>query len=383
MDEQDLRGTRKAGGPSLEPSHGAALRAKYDESPPDNASDSQRYHFHELSKLIEMFNAAYLSLDWEFSRENILKLLAALHQLEPFAARSADAGSVLRILNVILKRLADKPHAINSRLVQLIRDSQGLLAHMLLVEGETGPDEKQRLKDLIERFQELRQRALAAKAKATRPRAGDTAQPPLPLTSHSPLPKPGPHGFYQSRTTDSPQEFLELVEKTYPLSENLEIIGTQIARLRQIETMLAKTPALVPIAQRLNGIGRALEDQVDTVRNKRGALIDRISRIKKSETGWAHGEIKTQKGEGAESLEAQAAAGSQLAERMMLHLIALDGQTLALPASCVLRVAQSSDKKRAKDSGEGLCNSGQFQALFARHQKRSSWKLDETAEQEY
>ena len=100
----------------------------------------------------------------------------------------------------ILKRLADKPHAINSRLVQLIRDSQGLLAHMLLIEGETGPHEKQRLKSLIEGFQELRQRALAVKAAATSPRAGEPAQPPAPGTCPSPLPKSSPHGFYQSRT---------------------------------------------------------------------------------------------------------------------------------------------------------------------------------------
>ena len=286
MDEESLRGSRKAGGPSLESSHGAALRAKYDESPHENTSDSKRHHFHELSKLIEMFNAAYLSLDWELSRENIQKFLAALLQLEPFAARSADAGSVLRILEVILKRLADKPHAINSKLVRLIRDSQGLLAHMLLVEGETGPDEKQRLKDLIERFQDLRQRALAVKAGATRPRAGEPAQPSAP--SHKPQP---PAEDLPARVLPEPdkgslQEFLEVVEKTYALSENLEIIDTQIAHLRKIETVLARTPALLPVAQRLKGIERALEDQVDSVRAKRCALSDRISRIKKSEIDW-------------------------------------------------------------------------------------------------
>ena len=138
MDEQNLRGTQKAGGPSLEPSHGAGLRAKYNESPQDDASDSRRHHFHELSKLIEMFNAAYLSLDWELSRENILKFLDALHQLEPFAARSADAGSVFRILDVILKRLVDKPHAVNSKLVQLIRDSQSLLSTHASRRGRDG-----------------------------------------------------------------------------------------------------------------------------------------------------------------------------------------------------------------------------------------------------
>ena len=364
MDEESLRGSRKAGGPSLESSLGAPLRAKYDESPHENTSDSKRHHFHELSKLIEMFNAAYLSLDWELSRENIQKFLAALLQLEPFAARSADAGSVLRILEVILKRLADKPHAINSKLVRLIRDSQGLLAHMLLVEGETGQDEKQRLKDLIERFQDLRQRALAVKAGATRPRAGEPAQPSAP--GHKPQ---HPAEDLPARVLPEPdkgslEEFLEVVEKTYALSENLEIIDTQIAHLRKIETVLARTPALLPVAQRLKGIERALEDQIDSVRAKRCALSDMISRIKKSEIDWPPGEIKTQEHEGAKSLEAQTAAGSQKAGRTILHLSALDGQTLALPASCVLRVAKSSEKKGLRILERGYATLANFKPYF-------------------
>src|SRR5208337_2513537 len=294
----------------------------------------------------------------------ILKLLAALHQLEPFASRYADAGSVLRILEVILKRLVDKPHAVNSRLVKLIRDSQGLLAHMLLVEGETGPDEKQRLNNLIESFHELRQRALAVKAKAGRPSADETAQPPAHCHKPQPLSEARPARILPEPDKYSLQEFLELVEKAYTLSDNLEIIDTQIARLRQIETMLARTPALVPIAQRLNGIGRALEDQVDTVRDKRGTLIDRISRIKKSETGRYPCEIKTQEHEGAKSLEAQTAAGSREAGSMMVHLIALDGQTLALPASCVLRVAHSSEKKGLKILERGYATLANFKPYF-------------------
>ena len=128
------------------------------------------------------------------------KFLAALNQLEPFASRSADAGSVLRILDTILKRLVDRPHAINSRLVQLIRDSQGLLAHLLLIEGEVGPHEKQRLKSLIEGFQELRQRALAAKAAAKVPGPANPSNGPRLAACPSPLPKSSPSGFHQKLT---------------------------------------------------------------------------------------------------------------------------------------------------------------------------------------
>ncbi|MGA2400224.1 MAG: hypothetical protein ABSG91_00770 [Syntrophobacteraceae bacterium] len=367
-DEQGLQGARKARGPSWESAGGGSLRAKYDETPPDITFDSQRYHFHELSKLIEIFNAAYLSLDWEFSPENVRKFLTALNQLEPFASRSADAGSVLRILDTILNRLLDRPHAINSRLVQLIRDSQGLLAHLLLMEGETGPHEKQRLKYLIGGFQELRQKALAAKAEATRPKTGETAQPPAPCDKPQLPPEAQPARISPETDKDSLQELPDLMDKTWrSLSENLEIIDTEIARLRQIETILGKTPALVPISRRLNGIASALEGQVDLVRDKRGELTERISRIKKPETAWPAGKINAQEPEGGEPVgqtaeECQKASTQVLPE--ILHLIASDGQCLALPASCVLRVARSSERKGLKILKRGYATLADFRPSF-------------------
>ena len=146
------------------------------------------------------------------------------------------------------------------------------------------------------------------------------------------------------------------------------IIDSQIARLRQIETMLAKTPALVPIAQRLNGIGRALEDQIDIVRDKRCDLTDRISRIKKPETALAPGEIKTARAEGAKSLEAQTAAESQKAgaSRPDSAPDRIGRTNLALPASCVLRVAQSSEKKGLEDFWRGAMQLLPISSLISR-----------------
>ncbi|SPF39859.1 hypothetical protein SBDP1_270008 [Syntrophobacter sp. SbD1] len=179
------RPTDEKGGLSFAPFE-ASAQPGYDEEQPDYTFDSRKYQSHELSGLIEQFNAAYLSLDWEFSRENIQKFIVALNRLEPFTSRSSEAKYVLRIMDVILRRLLDRPRAVNGSLVQLIRDSQGLLAHMILMEGETGPHEKQRLKDLIGRFQELRRRALAVKA-------GASGVPPQPgcALAESPRAKSG------------------------------------------------------------------------------------------------------------------------------------------------------------------------------------------------
>ncbi len=117
-----------------------------------------------VPELIEQFNAAYLSLDWDFTKTNIEQFIYALQQIGPMASKSRDSKLVYNILEVILKRLQKRPNAINTKLVQLIRDSQGLLAHMLLMERESGPEEKQRLKDLVGLFEDLRQKAIAVKA---------------------------------------------------------------------------------------------------------------------------------------------------------------------------------------------------------------------------
>jgi hypothetical protein len=146
----------------------------------------------ELSALIEQFNAAYLSLDWDFTKENLQKFIVALQRLEPIASRSMDAKSVYRIIEVILKRLLDKPRAINTKLVQVIRDSQGLLAHLLLLDGASGPQEKQRLKELVEMFQDLRRKAIAAKTANSSPESfGANQGTAVPSSASSPSPLPG------------------------------------------------------------------------------------------------------------------------------------------------------------------------------------------------
>ncbi len=92
----------------------------------------------ELPKLVEVFNAAYLSLDWEFSRDNIRRLESALEDLESFLDSAPGAASIYKILKAILARLSARPQAANTRIVELVRDCQGLLAHLLLMQETPG-----------------------------------------------------------------------------------------------------------------------------------------------------------------------------------------------------------------------------------------------------
>ena len=348
---------QNGGGPSPKSFEAATLRAEYDEEPPDDTFDSHRYHPHELSRLVEIFNAAYLSLDWEFSRENIQKFVAALKQLEPFASRSSDARSVLRIMDAILKRFVDRPHALNSRLVQLIRDSQELLAHLLLMDSETDPHEKQRLKDLIERFQEVRRRALALKAEAKKPKMEEILPEAMPSApSHKPQ-QPCevlPALILSTTHNNRIEELRNLVDKScHSFSGNLEIIDMELARLRQIETTLRRTPALVHIAERLHEIGSSLKGQADILRDTRG-------------------EMQPQRTKGSEPMAEKAPACEKTeppcppapVRREDLYLIESNGKCLALPASRVLRVARSPGKKGLKILKRGYATLADFTPPF-------------------
>ena len=340
------------GGPPPKSFEAAALPAKYDEVPPCDTLNSKKYHLHELSGLIEKFNAAYLSLDWEFSRENLQKYLAVLNQLEPFASRSSDAKSVLRITDAILKRLLQRPNAVNSKLVQLIRDSHELLAHLLLTESETGPNEKQRLKDLIERFHELRRRALAVKAAAKRSKMEEVlpeAMPPAPSDKPQLLCAVPPAPILSTTHKSPIEELPNLINKSSrSLSENLEIINTELASLRKIETTLRSTPALVHIAERLNEIGSAIKDQADI-------LCD------------ARGEMQARRPGGAEPVAETTAAfekNGTPVRRENLYLVASYGKCIALPTSCVLKVAHSPGKKGLKILTRGYATLADFTPPF-------------------
>jgi hypothetical protein len=339
----------------------------HDESSFDNVLSGHPTNGSELDGMIEKFNAAYLSLDWELSSENIRKFLAATSRLEPFAARSSDTKSVLRMMQVILTRLRDRPHAVNSMLVQLIRDSQGLLAHMLLIGGESGPREKERLKDLFARFNDLRQRALAAKAGATKHKPeviALKAEAPASGDVVSPVRETPPALFSSVVGTGSLHELLDWTDKTrHSLSENLNALDAEIVHIRQIETVLNKTPNLATLAARLNGVGNAIEGQIDILRNKRGELIEWASRIASLETAYANVRIQAQKPEGdAPAAETVASCGKDgvSVSTESICLIESDGKCLALPVGCVLRVARSSAKKGAKILKRGYATLGDF-----------------------
>ncbi len=195
--------------------------------------------------------------------------------------------------------------------------------------------------------------------KAAAPASGDEIQPPG---------ETAPALFSSATDTGSLNELRDWMDTIrHSLSENLEVLDTEIVRLRQIETILGKTPDLASIARRLNGIGNAFEGQIDILRDKRDELIEWVSRIARLETTTAHVEIQAQEPDGtepaAETGETCEKAGATVSSES-LYMIASDGKCLALPAGCVLRVARSSVRKGVKILKRGYATLDDFRPSF-------------------
>ncbi len=402
--------------PAVEP----VLAIDEEESRSRQESDYRIYPLEDdLPRLIEVFNVAYLSLDWELSEDNILKLQSALKDLEPYAVRSSDAVPIFKILNAVLQRFILKPQSANSRLIELIRESQGLLAHVLLMKGETGQQEKERLNNLIERFQEMRKRALAIKKEAksrklselTAERADASvnvesggfpelseAEPaaieltqdvetPLHPSSEAifpepaappPIPEAGPPVepaipdeveavVQERRTPHVPQTWME--KSCESLLESLSVIDAQIQRLRQIETVLTRNAVLAPLAEKVTKIRIALEDQALSLRNqeqqwRQNALSLYQSDAASAICGSNSVSEEVRDTEIPEKLWSEPAGSFGQSQQLDIYTIVFAEKSFAIPAENIVKVEPAARKKVLGILKHGYASLADFKPLF-------------------
>ncbi|MCE5334933.1 MAG: hypothetical protein LLG06_10110 [Desulfobacteraceae bacterium] len=335
-----------------------ALSIEYEEYPSGD----------ELPRLVEVFNAAYLSLDWDVSRQNILKLQNALKALESFASRYSTATSLYKVLNVILSRVYARPQSANSKIFELIRDSQELLAHILLVNGETGSEEKARLDDLMARFMGMREKAAASRLEARAAKLTPTRTMPLKLEPASP---PAPE---QPRAASAPPRVAQpstkaeigdepasepsalIRETSLAFEQTRSAIEAEIARLRQIETVLRKSAALAPVANRLEGIRTGLELQARSLREKEEQWSENASRLVNSAASAPEGKVA---GQSAKTPMEEAPARKE-----DVCIVGVAGKQLALPTDCVLKTTSVNSRKIANIVKKGHACLADTRPLF-------------------
>lgn len=409
-----------AGASAPEPVVESVLPLDEEQSQPRQESDFRIYPLEDdLPRLIEVFNVAYLSLDWEVSEDNLLKLQSALKDLEPYAVRSSDAVPIFKIMNAVLQRFILKPQSANSRLIELIRESQGLLAHVLLMKGETGQQEKERLNNLIERFQEMRKRALAIKREAKSRKLselsaerGDATVPvesgafpelpeaepaaieliqdvetPLHPSSEGifsepaappPIPEAGPPvepaipeevdaAVQERRTPHAPQTWME--KSCESLLESLSVIDTQMQRLRQIEAVLTRNAVLAPLAEKVTKIRIALEDQALSLRNQEQLWRERTQLLYQADAAAAVSgcdalSLEVSSAEIPEKLWSEPAGSSRQSRQLDIYTIAFAEKPFAIPAENIVKVEPAARKKILGILKHGYASLADFKPLF-------------------
>lgn len=306
-----------------------------------------------ISALVEAFNAAYLSLDWDLSPENLGKLRTALKDLEPFTDRAPGSAPIVKILKSVLSRLRMNPQSIDPALLEMIRDSQGLLAHMLLMDGEPGPQEKRRIKGIIERFQVMM-------GKAPREKAAQSA-PPVAEE---------PAGPAQTETMPEGCSLRELRFWMKGVGSSLHeaLAGTdaELRRLRQLEGTLSKTRALAPLVDRLTDIRNGVERRMKILKEEHSEWQSRIGWVETLERAGSYPPSPQQEhaADAALPVTAEPVEPAQELRKEDVCLFNLSGKPFALLSAHVVKVQQISHRKAEKILKRGYASLVDFKPFF-------------------
>ncbi|HOI93190.1 MAG TPA: hypothetical protein PK250_00645 [Syntrophobacter fumaroxidans] len=332
----------------------------------------------ELAALLDAFKIAYLSLDWEFSVENISSLQASLSSLEPHCRKSAGANSIYKILKAVLERLKTKPHAINPQLIEMVRDSQELLKPILLKEGHLDRQEKERVKNLIARFQTQRDKTSLDKAPITsrlaaEADAGMEVDRAIPLAT---LPE-DQIAFVDRRPISALKGWLEASRAL--VSETVQGLEFENRRLRQIEQILGKTKALEPLVARLEGIRANVEKHVLAFKSREPEWDERIRWLGELDvTISSRGGQVPRPAEDAVELEEVVLEAEELQEPGyapafsvegdvrpgQVYYFSLGGKKFAVLASQVVKIDKVSGSKVKKFVKQGYASLNDFKPTF-------------------
>ena len=331
-----------------------------DDLPPQSPSRAQ------LPKLVESFNAAYLSLDWEFSSENIRKLQSALSDLEPFADRPPGSAPIFKILRAVLSRLAVKPQSANAAFIEMIRDCQGLLAHMLLMGNEAGPNEKARVKAIINRFRTLKEKAIATR----NARLGEKITPPV--ESPQPEIQVMEEVILDEKMPDrwSLRELKAWMESvSLSIQEILTGMDGEIKRIRQIEQALVKARALTQVLGKLTDIRSGLEGRISVLKEKRDEWNEKASWVEALERVTAESDRMLEKsveimGDPVPPLSTAPPEEKPTTPQETLCLFRFAGKLFALPSFSVIKIQPVNQKKAASVLKRGKTDLEEFRLLF-------------------
>ena len=335
---------------------------------PTGTSDSQQS---ELQSCLDAANAAYLSLDWEFTAENARKYESAVAKLEPYARKSNAATSLYKMLQATARRIKSRPDQAGREVTEFFRDAHELLSPVLLGQGPLSGWERDKIKNLIQRFKTMRQKPLtpieevSPGAAPFQPSVSQVlAQPRVPAA----VPSPFSAELDDARSLKGFREWME--QQRSRADEGIAHVCEETRHLSEIEEVLARTSALAPLTARLTRIRKNLEEYVSTGRQMADEWPSQLSWLGRLESNF---NLLIDLSSSSPDLKvpsvvspAPQAPPSQGVEtrRERLCIFTLSGKTLGVPASNVVKVIKTSPKKAFHILSRGHASLQDFASLF-------------------
>ena len=281
-----------------------------------------------------------------------------------------------------MSRLVIRPQLANPEIIEIIRDSQALLAHILLMQTETGPNEKQRVRNIINRFRTLREKALetkSAQAERKKARPPDYSQAEIQAMEEVILDEKMPDRWSLREL----QEWMESVG--HSMQEILAGMDGEIKRIRQIEQVLVKARALTQVVAKLTDIRSGLEGRINVLREKQTEWIEKASYVENMERVTAEGETILQKsveliGEQLPSASSEAPDKEPATQNDRFCFFHFAGKLFGLPSSNVMKIQPLTHKKALGILKRGRAGLHEFN-FFPEHRERTPRRMEEEAGQ--
>lgn len=224
----------------------------------------------ELQSLLESLSVAYLSFEWEISKENLAQLEQALMRIEPHCQKRQEAVSLLRILRTLLHRLKTLSSSATPQVAEMVRESHLLLHRILLNPAGASLQDRRDLHGLVHRLRSLKGQPGPPPAEIETSRGS----PGVSGGANEPLVSPAAPVRLMEKAGDGPPSAAELGNwmKSWLLGlgehrKQAEEDGRRVAKIIEI---LDKVPALKTISSHLLKVRNNLEKQVLFLREKEG-----------------------------------------------------------------------------------------------------------------
>jgi len=241
-------------------------------SEPKRTSESN-----DLPWLLESLDVACVSLDWDFSPENVQALDHTIMSIEPFARHNHHATSIVKVLRSVLQRLRMQPESVSPMLLHFISDALDFFKTQIHQQTDNVQQDSAQLQGLISRLRTLRsgEKAQEAVEEAVQP----AKQPLVPAPEQTDFRRIDPKGL-EGMAVEPFQELRRWMEGCHEQSTKAALrFEKEVNRLQHLEEALNKKPQLQAVASRLSRTRTALSEYIAVCHEKEPEWTNRIRQI--------------------------------------------------------------------------------------------------------